>query len=381
MFYPNSTSSHLLPTHKMHKGKHKIFVGMAPGVGKTYRMLEEAQWLKQQGKDVVIGLLDAHNRKETIEKAQGLEVVPRKAVERCGLIFYEMDTESILARQPQLVLVDDLAHTNFPGSDHESRYQDVEDLLNADIDVYSTVNIQHLESLSNAVAKIPGLIVKNHLPDRLIEEAREVVAIDVTPETLQERIRDGKICAPESIERSLATTFQWQNLVTLRELVLRQVANHIEEVRIREGDQFSRNITNHSNVSYCLHERVLVCISCSCHSVQLIQRGAYLANVMNASLYALFVDRPDHPLSKTEALYLNTCEQLCHDFSGEFLRVESFEVPATIAKVAKSQHITQVMLGKTNHLFRRLSFHRPIVDQLIELLPDQTDLHVISTIS
>lgn len=365
--------------HLTHQGKHKIFVGMAPGVGKTYRMLDEAQQLKRQGKDVVIGLLETHNRQETVAKAEGLESVPRKTVSQRGLIFHEMDTEAILARQPQLILVDDLAHTNFPGSCHERRHQDVKALLAAGIDVYSTVNIQHLTSLSEDIARIPGIVVKTHIPARLLDEAHEVVVVDVTPETLQQRLREGKICPLENVERALQTAFQRQNLVVLRELALRQVANNIEEARIREAARLNKNVVSGTGTPYCVHERVLVCVSTEPRSIQLLKRGAHLANAMNASLYGLFVHDRDHLLTKAEALYINTCKQLCHDFRGEFLQVDGFDIPAMIAHIAKTHHITQVILGKTHRAPWQIKFQRPFIDRLVRLLAAQTDLHVIST--
>lgn len=369
-----------LPYHHLpHHGKHKIFVGMASGVGKTYRMLDEAQRLKQQGKDVVIGLLETHNRQETVARAEGLESVPRQTVSQCGLIFHEMDTESILARQPQLVLVDDLAHPNFPGSYRERRYQDVEVLIAAGIDVYSTVNIQHLASLTDDLARIPGLVVKAQIPARLLDEAHEIVVVDVTPETLQERLRDGKICPLENVERALQTAFQRQNLVILRELALQQVANHVEEVRIREANCLNKNVASGLGSTCCVHKRVLVCVSTEPYSIQLLKRGAHLANVMNASLYGLFVNNPAYSLTKTETLYLNICEQLCQDFRGEFLQVDGFDIPATIAHIAKTHHITQVILGKTHQSPWQILLRHFFIERLVRRLTAQTDLHVIST--
>jgi len=220
-----SGSSTIRPARR---GKHKIFIGMAPGVGKTFRMLEEADALKREGVDVVIGLLETHGRKETAQKAAGLEVVPRKEILRGGLTLTEMDTEAILVRSPQLVLVDELAHTNVPGSPREKRYQDVEGILAAGIDVYSTMNIQHLESLNDLVARITGVVVRERVPDRLLEEADEVVVVDVTPETLQERLLEGKIYAPQKVQESLQNFFQRRNLIALRELALREVADNVD---------------------------------------------------------------------------------------------------------------------------------------------------------
>lgn len=217
------------------RGRHKIFIGMAPGVGKTYKMLEEAQDLKEQGIDVVIGLLEPHGRQETAEQAVGLEIMPKKAIAKESLTLSEMDTEAIIARVPQLVLIDELAHTNVPGSQREKRYQDVEVILAAGIDVYSTVNIQHLESLNDLVARITGVVVRERIPDRLLEEADEVVVVDVTPETLEERLLEGKIYAPQKIQQALENFFQRHHLIALRELALREVADTVEE----EGATFT----------------------------------------------------------------------------------------------------------------------------------------------
>jgi two-component system sensor histidine kinase KdpD len=379
MLRPNPSSPDFPSICMTRQGKHKIFVGMAAGVGKTYRMLEEAQCLKRLGKDVVIGLLETHDRPETIAKAEGLEIIPRQVVNCRGLIFHEMDAEAILERQPQLVLVDDLAHPNFPGSCRESRYQDVEVLLAAGIDVYSTVNIQHLASLRSVVTSIPGIVVKNPIPDRLLDTAKEVVVVDVTPETLQERLRHQKIFPSAKIEQMLNTTFQRQNLATLRELALRQVANNVEEVRMREGDRLYKNKAGGTELPCCVHERILVCVSTEPHSIQLIKRGGHLASIMNAPLYGLFVHNADRSLTRSEALYINTCEQLCQDFRGEFLHINHFNVPEAIAQVAKAQHITQVILGKTRRSLWHRLFQQSIVDQLINLLPEQTDLHIIFT--
>ena len=211
------------------RGRHKIFIGMAPGVGKTYKMLTEAQNLKKEGLDVVIGLLETHNRQETLKQAEGLEIIPRRSINPNQLSLLEMDTDAIINRAPQLVLIDELAHTNIPGSTRKKRYQDVEEVLKAGINVYSTVNIQHLESLNDLVARITGVIVAERIPDRLLEEADEVVLIDVTAETLEERLLDGKIYAPEKIQQSLGNFFQRRNLIALRELALREVANTVQE--------------------------------------------------------------------------------------------------------------------------------------------------------
>jgi len=351
------------------RGKHKIFIGMAPGVGKTYRMLEEGHALKAEGIDVVVGLLETHGRKETAQKAEGLEIIPPKQVPRAGLMLTEMDTDAILARSPQLALVDELAHTNVPGSLHQKRYQDVEVILEAGIDVYSTVNIQHLESLNDTVAKITGIVVRERIPDRILEDADEVVVVDVTAETLQERLIEGKIYAPEKIEQSLTHFFQRRNLIALRELALREVADNIEEEVVGERTQ--------GQVCSIL-ERVLVCVSTYPNSVQLLRRGARLANYMNAPLFTLFVADPDRFLTKEESLHIETCERLCQEFDGTFIRVTSSNVTQTIAEVAQKYRITQIVIGTSQRSRWQILLKGSLTHKLVRLLKN-IDLHIIAT--
>lgn len=365
-----STSERYSTLSSRRRGRHKMYIGMAPGVGKTYRMLGEAQDLKEEGIDVVIGFIETHGREETAQQVVGLEVVPRKAVVHGGVTLEEMDTDAILERQPQLVLVDELAHTNVPGSEREKRYQDVEVILNAGIDIFSTVNIQHLESLNDMVAKITGVVVRERIPDRLLDEATEVVVVDVTPETLQERLVEGKIYAPEKIEQSLQNFFQRRHLVALRELALREIADNIEAAAEK---------TSSPSGKFCnVHERVLVCVSTYPNSAQLLRRGARLASVMRSRLYALFVEPPERFLTKDESLYIETCEHFCREFGGEFLRVKSSNVAQAIAETAKKYHITQVIIGQSQKSRWDLLLRGSLVQQLVRYLKG-IDLHVIAT--
>lgn len=367
----NSLSSGSSYARAVHRGKHKVFIGMAPGVGKTFKMLEEGHALKQEGIDVVIGLLETHGRKETARKAEGLEMIPLQEIPRGGLKLREMDTEAILTRQPQLVLVDELAHTNIPGSPREKRYQDVEVILAAGIDVFSTVNIQHLESLNDIVARITGVVVRERVPDRLVDDADEVVVVDVTPETLEERLLEGKIYAPEKIQQSLENFFQRRNLLALRELALREVADCLEEDALA--------IT--SNGQFCnVHEQVLVCVSTYSDSVQLLRRGARVADYMNARLYTLFVADPDRFLTKAETYHIETCEKLCQEFGGEFLRVTSQNIPGAIAETAEKYHITQIVMGESQRSRWKLLLQGSFTQQLMKLIRDRNiDLHIIAT--
>ncbi len=372
MFDPNAIEVDLstpspTTTYQSHRrGKHKIFIGMSPGVGKTYKMLEEAHTLKGEGIDVVIGLVETHGRRETIDKSLGLEKVPLRSVNN----LLEMDTTAIIERSPQLVLIDELAHTNVPGSDREKRYQDVDFVLNAGINVYSTLNIQHIESLNDIVARITSVIVRERVPDRILDAADQIVVVDVTPETLQERLRDGKIYAPEKIEQSLSNFFHRRNLIALRELALREVADTLEDEKKRNPHEQVCNI----------HERVLVCVSTYPNSVQLIRRGARIAGYMNAKFYALFINHPDRFLTKGESLHIETCQRLCQEFEGEFLQVKSTNIVEAIAIVADQQRITQIVIGESQQSrwkqLLRGSFTQDIMRRIRK---KNIDLHIIAT--
>lgn len=349
------------------RGKHKIFIGMAPGVGKTFRMLEEGHRLKSEGIDVVIGLLETHGRKETAAKGEGLEIVPKKQMLRGEKILNEMDTDAVIERRPQLALIDELAHTNIPGSLREKRYQDVEEILKAGIDVFSTLNIQHIESLNDLVARITGVVVRERVPDRVLEAADEIVVVDVTPETLEERLLEGKIYAPEKIEQSLENFFQRRHLIALRELALREVADNVEDDAATLKGQ-----------SCNIHERVLVCLSTYPNSLQLLRRGARIASYMNAQFYAVFVNDPDRFLTKAESLHVETCEKLCQEFDGQFLRVNGNNIAKAISEVAKQYRITQIVIGESQQSRWKLLLRGSLTQQLVRSLK-HVDLHIIAT--
>ncbi len=349
------------------RGKHKIFIGMAPGVGKTFRMLEEGHRLKSEGIDVVIGLLETHGRKETAAKGEGLEIVSKKQMLRGEKILNEMDTDAVIERRPQLALIDELAHTNIPGSVREKRYQDVEEILKSGIDVFSTLNIQHIESLNDLVARITGVVVRERVPDRVLEAADEIVVVDVTPETLEERLLEGKIYAPEKIEQSLENFFQRRHLIALRELALREVADNVEDDAATLKGQ-----------SCNIHERVLVCLSTYPNSLQLLRRGARIASYMNAQFYAVFVNDPDRFLTKAESLHVETCEKLCQEFNGQFLRVNGTNIAKAISEVAKQYRITQIVIGESQQSRWKLLLRGSLTQQLVRSLK-HVDLHIIAT--
>jgi two-component system sensor histidine kinase KdpD len=346
------------------RGRHKLFIGMAPGVGKTFRMLQEGQQLRRDGTDVVIGVLETHGRADTAAQAEGLERVPLRRFQHQGVWLEELDLAALLLRRAQLVLVDELAHTNAPGSERTKRWQDVELLLASGLDVYSTVNIQHLESLNDLVAQLTGVVVRERLPDRVLERADEVVLVDVTPETLQERLRGGKVYASEKVGQALANFFQRRNLVALRELALREVADRVDD---------------ETPLDSSLRERVLVCLSTYPESKRLLRRAARLAGFMDAPLLVVIVLNPQTFLSREEGVLLEECTRLCDDFGGEFLRIDSDDVLGSIAKVAIERRITQIVMGQSPRSRGRALLGRSLSEKLQQRLAGRNvDLHLIA---
>lgn len=347
------------------RGRHKVFIGMAPGVGKTCRMLDEAREARRDGIDVVIGWLETHGRSGTARSAEGLEQVPRRRLRHQGLMLEELDVAAVLRRQPQLVLVDELAHTNAPGSDRRKRWQDVEMLLRSGIDVYSTLNIQHLDSLNDLVAELTGVVVQERIPNRVLERADEVVLVDVTPETLQERLEEGKVYPPETVTRALANFFQRQHLVALRELSLREVADRVEE--------------DVPAAIAAAHERLMVCLSLDPGSEHLLRRAARLAGALDARFLALTVQSPARFLTREQSLCQERCQRLCEDVGGVFLRLESAQILPAILRLADERRLTQIVLGQSRRRPRWVPWRRPLAERLQRQLWGRTiDLHLLA---
>ena len=267
-------------------GKLKIFLGYAAGVGKTYAMLEAAHQRQGEGVDVVIGYVETHGRAETEALLAGLEVIPRRQISYHGAVLTEMDVDAVLARRPQLVLVDELAHTNAPGSRHPKRYQDVEELLDAGIDVYTTLNIQHLESLNDVVAQITGVTVRETVPDRVLDEANEIEVVDLPPHELLQRLKEGKVYVPDQAARAIQQFFRKGNLTALREMTLRRAAERVDD-QMRAYMQ-TRAIPG----PWPAGERLLVCISPSPLSERLVRTARRLADELNAEWFAVHVEGP-----------------------------------------------------------------------------------------
>src|ERR1700691_1203067 len=260
-------------------GKLRIFVGAAPGVGKTYKMLQQAQARKKDGYDVVAGVVETHGRKETEALLAGLEVIPRRRIEYRGQMLQEMDLDAILARRPQIVLVDELAHTNIEGSRNAKRYQDVQEILDANIDVLSTLNVQHIESVAPTVQRITGVEIRETVPDWVIQQADEVVMADLTPEALQTRMRRGDIYPIARADRALSNFFRRGNLIALRELALQHVSKAVDRTLTTYMD------AHHIRENWAVRERVLVCISSNPTSRYLIARGARIVQAAEGDLF------------------------------------------------------------------------------------------------
>src|ERR1700758_3141498 len=280
---PEEWLAEVSPSEKT-RGTFKLFLGYAPGVGKTYGMLSEGIRRHSRGEDVVIGIVETHGRKAITELAQKLEAVPRRKLAYKGTLFEEMDVDAIIARHPQVVLLDELAHTNIPGSKHRKRYEDMQQILAAKIDVLSTLNIQHMESLAPTVRAITGITVRETVPDWVPLMASETVMVDLTPEALQNRLRRGDVYNPDKVNQALANFFRSGNLIALRELALRQVAEHVD--RSLESYKETKQIEE----NWPVRERLAVCISSNPSAQYLISRGARMARRLDAEFFVIHVD-------------------------------------------------------------------------------------------
>jgi two-component system sensor histidine kinase KdpD len=321
----------------------RIYIGAAPGVGKTYSMIEDAHTFRREGIDVVIGFVETHGRAETKALISDLEVVPRRTVEYRGVVLEDMDVDAIRKRHPALCVVDELAHTNAPGSRHEKRYQDVLELLDAGIGVMTAVNIQHLETLNDAVSRVTGVRVRETVPDTFLDRADEVVNVDVTVQELQSRLRQGKVYTPDKVEQALTNFFRETNLSTLRELALRAVADEVGEKaashRQREGLEPA-----------LIPERVMVCMSSSAEAPRVLRAGARIARRLGARWYAVYVETPREApgrivVTDREALGRNLV--LAEELGATVVRVKADRPADGLIAFAKREGITHVIFGQT----------------------------------
>lgn len=352
------------------RGIFKLFLGYAPGVGKTYSMLSETLRRRSRGEDVVIGVVETHGRKGIEELASQIESVPRKKIEYKGTVFEEMDVDAILARKPEVVLVDELAHTNIPGSKHRKRYEDIQDLLAAKIDVVSTLNIQHIESIAPVVRSITGITVRETVPDWVPLTATETVMVDLTPEALHNRMKRGDVYSTEKVERSLKNFFRRGNLIALRELALRQVAEQVDRSleTYMEDEDIRKN--------WGVRERMAICISGNPAGQYLVARGARMARRMDAELYVVHVDREIGPKeTNTSALAANL--RFAESLGAKVIRLKGRSVADSVAEFVRTKHITQVIFGRAPiHDWRKYLYLSAVHRFLRESPP--VDVHIVT---
>ncbi len=351
------------------RGRLKIFLGFAAGVGKTYSMLNEANRRKQRGQDIVIGYVETHQRRGTLEQLGTLEIIPRKKIEYKGATFEEMDADGIIARKPKWALVDELAHTNAPSSLTEKRWQDVEKILDAGVNVLTTMNVQHLESLNDTVNDITGIRVRETVPDRIVKEADEVIMVDITPRALIHRLERGDIYAPEKVPQALQNWFREGNLSALREIALREIAHEVDDdLTEYRKDQKIRE-------TWATHDRIMVCISPTQSSCRLLRRGWRIAERLKAEIIAVYVEtRP--PNQKEQAI-------LKEDFAlADRLKIPVItlngEVSPEIIRYAKENQITQLIVGHSDRSRIQEFLRGSIINQLTQNLR-MTDILIVAT--
>lgn len=354
---------------KQQSGHLKIFFGYAAGVGKTYTMLKAAQSAKNRGVDVVAGYIEPHARPETMELMRDLEKLPVKEVSHKNITLREFDLDQALARKPQLILVDELAHTNADGCRHEKRYKDVEELLKAGIDVYTTVNVQHIESLNDMVAAITGVAVQERIPDSVFDEADQVELVDIEPEDLINRLNAGKIYRDEQAQRALINFFSIENLTSLREIALRRCADRMNKL--------SERVRNVTNAEYYNDEHILVCISSSPSNKKIIRTAARMASAFKGTLTALFVETPDFAgINEADKKRLQDNIRLATQLGAKIETVYGDDIALQIADFARLSGVSKVVMGRYNAKKKVLLGRQSLTDKLIEAAPS-LEIYVI----
>jgi two-component system sensor histidine kinase KdpD len=354
------------------RGRLKIFLGYAPGVGKTYTMLNEAHVLKNRGEDVVVGIAETHGRIETEELLKGLEVIPRRRIEYQGIVLEELDLDAIIKRRPAVVLVDELAHTNAPGSRHPKRYQDIEELLENGIDVYTTVNVQHFESLNDVVERITGIRMQETLPDTFLDRADEVQVIDIPLEELFERLKEGKVYIPRQAERAMQNFFQRGNLVALRELTLTHAAQKMDAELL--------NYMKAKAISgpWPAGERVMVCVAPSPYAKQLLRKGYQIAKEAHAEWYAAYVSTPAlKEMSDKEKAYITEALNLAGELGAKIVTLSGTDVATEILRFARENNINHIVIGKPLHSML-LGFWKGSPASRLLHTPSEFELHLIT---
>ncbi len=348
----------------------KLFLGYAPGVGKTFNMLSEGIRRHSRGEDVAIGVVETHGRAGIAELSSKLETVPRRNIEYKGAQFDEMDLDAILARKPQVALIDELAHTNIEGSKHKKRYEDVMDVLDAGIDVLSTMNVQHIESLMPTVLNITGIQVRETVPDWVMQRVNEIVLADLTPEALQTRMKRGDIYPVDRAERALGHFFRPGNLIALRELALQQVATAVDRSleSYLEKEGLGKNLA--------LRERIAVCVSSSPAAQYLIARAARMAHRIDAELYVIYIDiGADEDPEDQRSLAQNL--KFAEDLDAKLVKTKGTNVAEEVAKVVREKHITQVVFGRSAQKGWRRYFYLSAIHKFLRDAPP-VDVHIVT---
>jgi len=367
----------------MESGHYKIFLGMAAGVGKTYRMLQEGHAEADAGRDVAIGYLEPHKREETSAQARGLEVVPRREVAIRDVVVEEMDLPAVLARAPAVALIDELAHTNAPGLEHEKRYEDIADVLAAGIDVFSTVNVQHLESLNDQVAELTGVRVRETVPDSVLGSADEVVLIDLTPEALIERLRAGKVYPGESVQAALDNFFKIENLAALREVSLRQVAEDVESKRLvySEAGQVGTRCEEDkvaADAPKAVGERLLALVRPQPSSQRLVRRAWRSAQRLGTGLDLLWVKPPGQPIEGELERQVTALRRLASVLGATFLVEEHDDLVAGAARVVRERGSTYIMVGESNPPKGFARLREPLPQRLMRATPPGVDVRIVA---
>jgi two-component system sensor histidine kinase KdpD len=360
------------------RGHLKVFLGMAAGVGKTVRMLQEGRAELEAGRDVVVGLLETHGRAATLAAADGLELLPRRRVAYRATQLEEMDLPAILRRRPELCLIDELAHTNAPGLEHRKRYEDVEDALNAGVDVLSTVNVQHLESLNDMVAELSGITVRETLPDSVLKRAGEIVIADLTPEELLDRLRAGKVYPAERIDAALNGFFRIENLRALRETALRQVAEEVGAQRVEVDPALgSRDDRVLEQARLAVGERLLALVRPVPSAQRLVRRAWRSAQRLGADLDVLWVKAPGRGATEDEERGLAALRQLCSVLGCRILVEDGDDVVEVAARVARERGATYLLVGESMRSGGLTRWRTPLPQRLMRAAPG-VDVRIVA---
>jgi len=358
-------------------GRLKVFIGMAAGVGKTYRMLLEGHAEQETGRDVVIGLLETHGRDETASVAEGLPIIPRRRVRYRETVLEEMDMPAILSRAPELCLIDELAHTNAPGTEHAKRHEDIEAVLAGGIDVLSTLNVQHLESLNDHITELSGIRVRETIPDAILARADEVVLIDLTPEALLERLRTGKVYPAERIDAALNNFFKIENLSALREVALRQVAEEVGAKRLTTELVGSREESLAAEAPHAVGERLLALVEPHPSAQRLVRRAWRSAQRLGAGLDLLWVRAPGKQLSADEQRSLVALRQLASVLGARMIEEESDDPTSAIVEVASRRRTTYILISGSRPARGLARLRMPLPQRLMQRLPG-VDVRIVA---